>query len=368
MKVSVRAVAAVSILALLPSTAAAQNDQGRVTGRVTDGSGGALPGVTVTVAGPGLKAPITVITDDVGQYLTPPLKPDVYVLSFQLSGFETRTSPQVPVRAGEVFMLDRQLDLASLEETVTVVAPVPPPPPKPEPLRLEPVRKPPQPVPVPRETLASVCGPAQPSDALYAMGHIVAHRDDPKRQLYGNGDVLLVDVGSDFGMKVGQNYVVRRRFRIGDKGLPLKQATFGEQTSGLVQIVEAAADTSSAVVVYSCGEFMAGDVIQPFDALPIVSARNSGKPQFDEPAKIIFGDEGASMAAPKRLMVIDRGASQGVQRGQRLTVFRRVLGDHGPVSTIADAIIVAVGTESSTIRIERSSDVVSVGDMVALHR
>jgi hypothetical protein len=74
------------------------------------------------------------------------------------------------------------------------------------------------------------------------------------------------------------------------------------------------------------------------------------------------------MAAPKQLMVIDRGALHGAARGQRLTIFRRVQGERGPVSTIADAVVIAVREHSATIRIERSSDAVSVGDLVALHR
>ena len=67
-------------------------------------------------------------------------------------------------------------------------------------------------------------------------------------------------------------------------------------------------------------------------------------------------------------MVIDRGAAQGAERGQRLTVFRRSLGERGPVVQVADAIIIAVRPESATIRIERASDAVTIGDLVALHR
>ena len=64
----------------------------------------------------------------------------------------------------------------------------------------------------------------------------------------------------------------------------------------------------------------------------------------------------------------DARRAQGASRGQRLTIFRRSLGDRGPVVSIADAIIVAVRPDSATIRIERASDAVSVGDLVALHR
>ena len=173
---------------------------------------------------------------------------------------------------------------------------------------------------------------------------------------------------ADVGLTAGQNMVVRRRFRIGDKGEPRRRAAFGEQTAGLIQIVETSQNSSVAVVVYACGELFAGDAVEPFDALPMWSARGLETPQYDDPAHIILGEHGQTLGAPRQLMVIDRGAVKGAERGQRLTVFRRTLGANGPVRTIADAIIVAVRAESATIRIERASDAVSVGDMVALHR
>jgi hypothetical protein len=123
-----------------------------------------------------------------------------------------------------------------------------------------------------------------------------------------------------------------------------------------------------AVVVYTCGELFAGDTVEPFDALPVMTAKGLGAPQFDDPAHIVLGEHGQTLGAARALMVIDRGTSAGAERGQRLTIFRRALGDRGPVQAIADAIIVAVRADSATIRIERTSDAVTVGDFVALHR
>jgi hypothetical protein len=59
---------------------------------------------------------------------------------------------------------------------------------------------------------------------------------------------------------------------------------------------------------------------------------------------------------------------QGVQRGQRLTIFRRPQGDAGRALTIGDAVVVALRADSATIRIERATDAIEVGDLVALHR
>ena len=65
---------AVALVAAVTAAAAAgqvsgqspQPQQARITGRVTDGSGGALPGVTVTIASPNLATPMTATTDGGG--------------------------------------------------------------------------------------------------------------------------------------------------------------------------------------------------------------------------------------------------------------------------------------------------------------
>jgi hypothetical protein len=344
---------------------AAQTITGRLTGRVSDASGAALPGVTVTMTSELLRTPVILVTDEVGQYVSPLLLAGRYTVDFDLAGFEPQRREAIEIRAGEVIILDRQLRVAAVSESVEVVANAPPPPaPFPK------FEAPPAPklTPIPAEALASVCGPGQPGGADLTVGTILGHRDEKNRSVFGVRDVLLLNLGADFGAAVGQNYVVRRRFRLGDKAGPLKDASFGEQTAALVQVVETHPATSVAVVVYTCGELYAGDFLEPFDPLPVLSARVSGAPRFEDPARIIFGEHGSSMGAPKRLMVIDRGASNGAERGQRLTVFRRMQGDRGPVSTIADAVVIAVRENSATIRIERSSDAVSVGDLVALHR
>jgi hypothetical protein len=352
------------VLVLTPASASAQADQARLTGRVTDGSGGALPGVTVTIASPNLSAPVTAITDGSGQYLSALLPPDTYTVSFELSGFETRTNSNVVIRVGELFILDRELPLASVTETVQVVAQAPPPPAPPA--RLPPPPRP-QAKPVPKEVLASVCGPRQPTYVNLAVGKIASHHEDPNRELFGPGDVLELNAGDNQGVSTGQNLVVRRRFRVGDKGAPLKLAEYGEQTAGLIQVVETRSDSSVAVVVYLCGELFAGDSVEPFDPQPALSALSPGTPRFDEPGHIVLGENGQVVAGERQMMVIDRGIMQGVQRGQRLTIFRRPKG-HQAVLTIGDGVIVSVRADSATIRIERATDAVTVGDMVALHR
>jgi hypothetical protein len=221
---------------------------------------------------------------------------------------------------------------------------------------------------VPKELLASVCGPGQPEAFTLTVGRILGHRDDKHRTLFGAGDILVLDGGASVGLTSGQNYAVRRRFRVGDTSLPARQASFGVQTAGLIQVVQTTPEHALAVVVYACGELLAGDTVEPFDPMPLLRTFAAGTPQFDQPAHIIFGEHGRLLGAPKQLMVIDRGSAHGTERGQRVTIFRRPQGTRGPVSTVADAVVIAVRADSATIQIERASDAVQIGDMVALHQ
>ena len=350
-------------LLMASSVVAAQDDRARVIGAVTDASGGALPGVTVTISG----GRAAVVTDGAGRYLTPWVPPGTYQITFSLSGFETRTVTGVVLGAAQTIVLDQQLSLAAVSETVEVRAPAPPPPPPPPPPVPWPEPKRVQTKPVDREILSSVCGPRLPTEFSRAVGQVVKHRDSD-RQLLGPGDMLRIDAGEEQGMALGQNLVVRRRIFDTDSWDTRKPQARGEQTSGLVQIVETAAKASVAFVVYACSEILAGDTVEPYVPQPAFFAVGAGTPQFDEPAQITFGEHGQKAAATGQMMVIDRGIMQGVQRGQRLTIFRRTSSTLRPNELIGDGVIVAVRADSATLKIERSTDAITVGDLVALHR
>ena len=101
----------------LPLTAAAQNT-GRITGVVTDSTGGVLPGVTVTIKA-GTAAAQTAVTDANGRYAFDKLAPASYQVSFELSGFARQTSTALVV-AGQPFNLEIKLAVGGRSEAVQV--------------------------------------------------------------------------------------------------------------------------------------------------------------------------------------------------------------------------------------------------------
>src|SRR5262249_46123478 len=91
-----------------------------VRGVVTDASGGAIPGATVTVTESDRNVPHTVTTDSAGRYVVTALPPGEYRLSVELSGFKTYTHTNIPLAVQQQATFDVALQVGALAETVEV--------------------------------------------------------------------------------------------------------------------------------------------------------------------------------------------------------------------------------------------------------
>lgn len=118
-----RPVLYVALLALvvgIASPAAAQEFRGRISGTVTDNSGGVLPGVTVTATSPAMIQPQAVVTGADGVYRLIALPAGLYTVTFELSGFNSLKREGIRVVINQTLTLNAELQVASLQETVTV--------------------------------------------------------------------------------------------------------------------------------------------------------------------------------------------------------------------------------------------------------
>src|SRR5947207_16018532 len=82
-------------LAVPPAARAQSSYTAAVRGVVTDVSGGAIPGATVTVTESDRNVPHTVATDNEGRYVVTALPPGRYTLRVELGGFRTSTHTAV---------------------------------------------------------------------------------------------------------------------------------------------------------------------------------------------------------------------------------------------------------------------------------
>jgi hypothetical protein len=104
----------------------AQSMTGGITGRATDSSGGALPGVTVSITSPQMIGGArTAITDDQGVYRFTLLPGGLYTVKFELPGFTTMNVEGVTLNTGATMTINGRLEVAALQETVTVTSQAP---------------------------------------------------------------------------------------------------------------------------------------------------------------------------------------------------------------------------------------------------
>ena len=113
-----------ALIVLLPALSAAQGGgagtTGTIVGRVTDASDSLLPGVTVTASSPSMIGQQTQTTGANGTYRFPAVPPGAYTLTFELPGFNTVKREGIQISLGFNATVNAQLQVASLQETVTV--------------------------------------------------------------------------------------------------------------------------------------------------------------------------------------------------------------------------------------------------------
>jgi hypothetical protein len=101
----------------------AQGTSGSVTGAVTDSTGAAIPGATVTLSNPLTGYSHVVTTDSAGAYQFTNVPFHNYNLEASATGFQ-KTNKQVQISSGLPVTAGLTLNVASASQTVTVDAPV----------------------------------------------------------------------------------------------------------------------------------------------------------------------------------------------------------------------------------------------------
>ena len=116
-----RVLLTLGVLVLAYGSAQAQA-LGQIFGKVTDSTGGVLPGVTVTVTGTGLQQPLTGTTTTTGAYSFPNVPIGTYTVTFELSGFKKVVRPGVELNTGFSAMIDMKMEVGTVSQEVNVSA------------------------------------------------------------------------------------------------------------------------------------------------------------------------------------------------------------------------------------------------------
>jgi hypothetical protein len=100
----------------------AQDITGRIVGTVTDSSGAAVPGATVTIANEATRATRTITTDQNGYFVADQLVAGTYTVTGEITGFKKIIRAGNVVTAGGRLTVDLPLQVGTTTETVFVTA------------------------------------------------------------------------------------------------------------------------------------------------------------------------------------------------------------------------------------------------------
>ena len=116
-------VALVVLLACVSSFS--QANLGRIMGSITDQTGGAMAGATVTVTDTERGVSRTLITDEAGAYNAPNLTPGTYLVKAEAKGFKITQRENILIEVGKEVRVDLTLQPGEQQQTITVTELIP---------------------------------------------------------------------------------------------------------------------------------------------------------------------------------------------------------------------------------------------------
>src|SRR5260221_4182623 len=106
---------------LLPEAAFSQGETtSAIIGQVSDASGAAVPGATVTVTNKETGLRRSASTDDSGRFTFPQLKPAAYSVKVEAEGFEPQQNDAVSAALGQKQTIDFRLKIAQSKQSVEI--------------------------------------------------------------------------------------------------------------------------------------------------------------------------------------------------------------------------------------------------------
>ena len=98
----------------------AQGDTGRISGDVTDQSGGNIAGASVTITDVQRSVSRNLVTDSDGAYVAPGLSPGTYRVRVEYKGFKTFERQNILLEVGKDIRIDAVLQTGAATETITI--------------------------------------------------------------------------------------------------------------------------------------------------------------------------------------------------------------------------------------------------------
>jgi hypothetical protein len=220
--------------------------------------------------------------------------------------------------------------------------------------------------------ITAACAPAMAVPPAPGTGlRVVGGQDTVPRSLFGPRDLVVVTGGADAGVKVGQQFFVRRPYQFGKTGSSAaRKQPQSIHTTGWLRIVAVNDGTAIGLVETGCDGIIAGDYLEPFVAPPPVESVEALTPaslDFSALSRVKYASEERTLGAAGDFMLVDSGNAP-LSPGTRVALYRDIDSAGMPLSAIGEGVIVSVTNGTPLMRITTTRDAVRAGDYVVPHK
>jgi len=226
----------------------------------------------------------------------------------------------------------------------------------------------PAPVKLPPEVLSLACAPKLAFEAPPTPIRVTGSQESFVHRVFGPGDLITINAGSDNGIEVGQEYYTRRAVPAERRAISRDNpATI--RTTSWIRIWAVDDEMSLATITHACTGVELNDYLEPF-SLPDEPAISALKPkaQRGNYGRLMPGDDRRMIFGRGDYFLVNRGSDHGVSRGANFVIYRDNRQPQNFLFELGEAVAVEVMPEWSTLRGTISYDAFREGDYVALRK
>lgn len=211
------------------------------------------------------------------------------------------------------------------------------------------------------------------SDKELVTGRIVAAEYEDSRDMLGTGDVVYSDVGAREGLMAGQVFwVIRPEYQVYKAGSISDVVGRFYATPGRAKVVCVQETTAILEFIESCEPAYIGDLLIPFEPIPIPLVRASAPlTQCDRPSGKVTGQivsvkDRATPVGTDSVVFLDLGEQDGLYPGDFLTIYRNRAGGGTIRTLLGEAAVLWTKPHTCVAKITSMVDSMIVGDFAEL--
>jgi hypothetical protein len=218
------------------------------------------------------------------------------------------------------------------------------------------------------EVLSLACSPRATFEDPTTPMRVTGGQDSFVRLTHAPGDLVTINVGKKNGIEVGQEFFVRR-LQVHEQARITKDTPAPVRTTGWIKVWAVDEEWSLTTITHACDTIEIGDYLEPFvlPTPPTVSQERL-KPERNNYAKVLGGDDRRTSFGVGDYLVIDHGSDHGIQSGSQFVLYRNKNQKDNFLFILGEGVAVDVKPTVTTVHVTQSVDAIQRGDLVALRR